>query len=235
MFSTIQSIEKPTPTTEQWDAYQQLYNYFNKRLFAGTLPSIILNFSRKANTCGFFSKDRWSRTDGAKTHEISINPVHLATDPFIQVCQTIAHEQVHLWQAEFGTTSRPGYHNTEWAGKMESVGLMPSSTGQPGGSRVGQKMSDYIIEGGLFEQAYNEMPQALRLPWKANEATLPPAAIQMLNQLTGQNAGGASTPDVKPKSKVKYTCLDCKAKAWGKPGLHIICGACNQRMQEAGE
>ncbi len=222
-----------TPTTEQWDAYQRLYGYFNDKLFGGSLPSIILNFSRKANTCGFFSRDRWSRLDGAKTHEISINPVHLATDPFIQVCQTITHEQAHLWQAEFGKTSRPGYHNQEWAGKMEEIGLMPSSTGQPGGDRVGQKMSDYVIDGGLFESAYKTMPQALRLPWKANEATLPPAAIQILNQLTG-GTGSVTATELKPKSKVKYVCPDCKAKAWGKPELKLICGEC-QKTMEAGE
>ena len=233
MTETATQTTAATPTTEQWDAYQRLYEYFNNKLFGGTLPSIILNFSRKANTCGFFSKDRWSRTDGAKTHEISINPVHLATDPFIQVCQTIAHEQAHLWQAEYGKTSRPGYHNQEWAAKMEEIGLMPSSTGQLGGDRVGQKMSDYVIEGGLFQTAYNAMPQALRLPWKANEATLPPAAIQILNHLTGQLTSGTAA-EQKPKSKVKYICPDCKAKAWGKPELKLICAGVRQNM-EAGE
>lgn len=222
-----------TPTAEQWDAYQQLYNYFNSKLFSGALPSIILNFSRKAHTCGFFSKNRWSRHDGSRTHEISINPVHLAIDPFIEVCQTLAHEQAHLWQCEHGHTSRPGYHNQEWADKMESIGLMPSSTGQPGGQRVGQKMSDYVIEGGQFQQVFNELPEELRLPWKANEATLPPSAIQIISQITGQIGGGtATTTQENPKSKVKYTCPSCKTKAWGKPGLHLICGDCSERMQE---
>lgn len=33
---------------------------------------------------------------------------------------------------------------------MESIGLMPSDTGEPGGKRTGQRMSDYPIEGGAF-------------------------------------------------------------------------------------
>ncbi|GFV90229.1 sprT domain-containing protein [Trichonephila clavipes] len=33
---------------------------------------------------------------------------------------------------------------------MEQVGLMPSSTGQPGGNKVGQSMNDYPIPGGRF-------------------------------------------------------------------------------------
>ena len=233
---TETAAQTATPTTEQWDAYQRLYEYFNNALFAGTLPAIILNFSRKANTCGFFSKNRWSRTDGVKTHEISINPVHLAADPFIEVCQTIAHEQAHLWQSEYGTTSRPGYHNQEWAAKMEDIGLMPSSTGRPGGHRVGQKMSDYVLEGGIFLQAFNKLPESLKLSWKANEATLPQTAIQILQQLTGQIAGGTTpAPQPKPKSKVKYKCRHCKTKVWGKPGLNIICGDCREPMKEAGE
>ncbi len=36
---------------------------------------------------------------------------------------------------------------------MESIGLMPSSTGEPGGKRTGQKMADYPIEGGRFYHA----------------------------------------------------------------------------------
>ena len=234
MYSTIQTKDnKATPTTEQWTAYQQLYDYFNAKLFGGTLPSIILNFYRKANVCGFFSRDRWSRNDGSKTHEISINPVHLAIDPFIQVCQTLVHEQAHLWQAEHGKSSRPGYHNSEWAAKMESIGLMPSSTGHPGGDRVGQKMSDFVIEGGLFEQAFNALPEGIKLPWKANEATLPQAAIALLGQLAGTTTlnGTGTAPD--KKTKVKYICPGCKAKAWGKPELRLICGDCHKNMEAA--
>ena len=35
-------------------------------------------------------------------------------------------------------------YNKEFAEKMMSVGLMPSTTGKPGGKTVGQKMSDYF-------------------------------------------------------------------------------------------
>ncbi len=36
---------------------------------------------------------------------------------------------------------------------MESLGLIPSDTGRPGGAKVGQKMSDYPAPGGLFESS----------------------------------------------------------------------------------
>ncbi len=59
----------------------------------------------------------------------------------------------HLWQHHFGTPSRTGYHNKEWAAKMREVGLIPSDTGKPGGKDTGQKVSDYLEEGGRFERA----------------------------------------------------------------------------------
>ncbi len=56
----------------------------------------------------------------------------------------------NLWQYRFGKPGRTRYHNEQWATKMESIGLMPSSTGQPGGKRTGDSMADYAIEGGAF-------------------------------------------------------------------------------------
>ena len=58
------------------------------------------------------------------------------------------HEQCHVWQYHFGTPSRRSYHDREWASKMESLGLIPSSTGFPGGNKTGQKMDDYLLAGG---------------------------------------------------------------------------------------
>jgi hypothetical protein len=57
----------------------------------------------------------------------------------------------HQWQFEFGTPSRAGYHNEEWSKKMQSIGLMPSHNGKPGGKKTGQNMSDYVISGSFFE------------------------------------------------------------------------------------
>ena len=64
---------------------------------------------------------------------------------------------VHQWQAHHGTPGRGRYHNDEWADKMERIGLMPSSTGQPGGRRTGDHMADYAIEGGRFLKACKEL------------------------------------------------------------------------------
>ena len=43
--------------------------------------------------------------------------------PIEESMGTLVHEMVHFWQQEFGTPSRRGYHNREWADKMEALGL----------------------------------------------------------------------------------------------------------------
>jgi hypothetical protein len=57
-----------TPTRVQ---YEQMFQCFNRRLFAGSLPACLLNFSRKAKTYGFFAPERWQREGQEVRHEIS--------------------------------------------------------------------------------------------------------------------------------------------------------------------
>lgn len=222
------NVQKTSPTQDQFENYQGLYNYFNQSLFGGKLPPIILNFSRKANTAGFFAPERWISADGReKTHEISINPSYMANVPFIEVCQTLVHEQAHLWQLMEGKPSRTGYHNKEWSKKMEAIGLMPSSTGKEGGKKVGQKMSDYVISGGLFEKAFTALPESLSLPWVSNEKT------QIVE--AGEATEGEAIEKPK-KSKVKYSCPNCNTNVWGKPGLKILyCKPCEMYLEESDE
>lgn len=81
--------------------------------------------------------------------------------------QTLVHEMVHQWQAHFGKRGRGRYHNDEWADKMETIGLMPSSTGHPGGKRTGDHMADYAIKGGRFLRACQSLvsDESFRLSW----------------------------------------------------------------------
>ena len=140
---------KKAPTKHQFTKYQKLYDYFNETLFDNELPYCLLILSRKApRVCGHFSTNRWQDKDGNKTHEINLNPVYMAMTDEMDICQTLVHEMVHLWQYEFGNPSRAGYHNKEWANKMETVGLTPSNTGEEGGKKTGQQMSDYPAPNG---------------------------------------------------------------------------------------
>jgi hypothetical protein len=122
----------------------------------------------------------------------------------------------HQWQEHRGTPSRKGYHNGEWAEKMESIGLMPSDTGKPGGKRSGQHMTHYIIPGGPFARACAALlSEGFRLAWGEIVAEV----------ADGVGGGG------KKGTRAKFTCPDCGANAWGKPGLKLICGACLVSME----
>jgi hypothetical protein len=203
-------MTKSSPTDAQFAAFQALYDYFNRVLFLGVLKPVLLNFSRKANTLGFFAPLRWE-SSGETVHKISLNPAYLRLREPREVASTLVHEMTHTWQMQCGKPGRGGYHNEEWANKMESLGLMPSATAAPGGKRTGDRMSHYIIEGGLFARAFAEMPAEYLLPW-----------------LCWEGKEGAKKP--RAASKVKFTCPACGANAWGRPGLLLACGACDVGM-----
>ncbi len=95
------------PTEQQFLAYQKIFNYFNDQLFDGQLPDVILNFSRMANTHGFFAPERWEDHQKVRSHEISLNPHTLGRSPK-EVLATLVHEMCHLWQESFGKPSRSG-------------------------------------------------------------------------------------------------------------------------------
>lgn len=196
------------PTRDQFGAYALAFDYFNEALFNGELPRCILNFSRGAQFNGFFAPLRWARTDG-RTHEISLNPDVLHR-PAKATMATLVHEMVHLWQQEHGKPSRTGYHNREWADRMEMVGLMPSDSGLPEGKRTGQRVTHYVIDGGPFDVAFQAMPPDCLLPW-----------------MSGAAADEKKKPATRP-SKVKYTCPGCASNVWGRLGLLITCGACQE-------
>lgn len=201
------------PTAEQFGAFQAAFDYFNERLFENRLPGCILNLSRTRGALGFFSPERWEK-DGRKAHEISLNPDWLNSDP-AEVMSTLVHEMVHLWQQEYGNPGRRGYHNLEWAAKMEEVGLVPSSTGRPDGKRIGDSMSDYIDPDGAFQQVFAELPDAALLPWHSTE--------QCISEGPAGLAGPKDDEQTK-KRKVKYSCPQCSTNVWGKPGLKLLCG-----------
>lgn len=124
------------------------------------------------------------------------------------ILSTLAHEMAHLWQHYFGKPSRTGYHNKEWADRMEKIGLMPSETGRPGGKRTGQRVSQYVIAGGRFHSIANELLQNFHIQWASSEVMR-----------------------VRP-ARSRYTCPICNLKVWGKPRLSIICEKCEHRLLE---
>lgn len=246
-----------SPTDEFYSLLSFAFDHFNQACFSNNLPQCLLTVQRETNTLGYFSPNRWGNRKGQKAHEIAINPAYFASHTLVEILQTLVHEQCHLWQQVFGARkSRQGYHNREWAGKMESLGLMPSQTGLPGARKTGQQMSDYPIPGGLFLGACQTLVKnGYQLSWIDR---IP--AGNVCSQIRGEtnfNQDGCVTPEIEAllntrideivpdltplqlliekkarKNKSKYTCSGCNTNIWGKPKLRVTCAPCNRTFTQ---
>jgi len=247
----------PDPTPEVYDGLQYAYDFFNKHLFNGELPACLLTLQRKAGTRGYFSQNRFVRTSGEKTHEIAMNPSYFAALTAMEVLAVLVHEQVHLWQIVKGKPGRSRYHNQEWASKMESLGLMPSATGKPGGARTGDYMSHYIVSGGPFQvHCRNLLAKAEIIVWldrfpellpsevapsQASDKTAAPLsekereALEEARREYQEKMERISRLGIKKKElpqrdgvRSKYRCPACGTAVWGKPALNVYCGECSE-------
>lgn len=219
---TMQDVirNRATPTQRTYSGLDAAYDFFNARLFEGRLPPCLITMQRKNKAYGYFAGGRFGVRDGqAVTDEIALNPSHFRARTDEESLSTLVHEMVHLWQHHFGKPSRTSYHNKEWAAQMRAVGLIPSDTGQEGGKETGQTVSHYIEAGGRFERACRELiGDGFTLPYI---------------ELWGDE--DKAKRKKKAASKTKYTCPACDLNAWGKPDLHLVCGACDERMEAEGQ
>jgi predicted SprT family Zn-dependent metalloprotease len=201
------------PTRQTYDELDAAFAYFNKELFGDRLPPCLITVRNHRGEYGYFCGERFSSRGGTEiTDEIALNPKHFVTRTLEQILSTLVHEMVHLEQHHFGKPSRNCYHNKQWASFMDRVGLTPSSTGEPGGKRTGQKVSHYIVPEGPFACAF---------------ATHGPFGDLYFDRAQGRD--GARRRD-----KTKYTCSGCGLNAWAKPDVRIACCECGVVMEAEG-
>ena len=244
------------PTPEAYAELQQAFEHFNRALFAAELPHCLITLQRERRTFGYFSGVRFVRRSGERTDEIAMNPSYFAIRSVRETLSTLVHEMAHAWQAHFGKPGRRGYHNKEWAAKMEAIGLMPSNTGEPGGKKVGEHMTHYIIAGGGFDHACAELlTREFTLSWLDRFPPERPKAPSSGGAGTGldddddneedENGGDGDDlsglielPPVEPvnrSNRMKYRCPNCGVQVWGKPNIRVLCGSdeCAQSMLAA--
>lgn len=248
-----------TPTSETYAEIIEAFDHFNRALFNNQLEPPLFTLQRERRTYGYCSRQRFvGRSTGVMVAEIAMNPAYFAVRPIRATLSTLVHEMVHHWQDNHGKPGRGGYHNLEWAYKMESVGLMPSNTGAPGGKRTGDQMTHYIIDGGPFDRACAELlTTEFTLSWldryAAERPALPAAVVS-----AGGEENGAGNPqavaepdDIEPgelrgvilpsgepgnrSNRTKYVCPKCGGQAWGKPGLMLLCAGRTVRKGKESE
>src|SRR5947199_10550188 len=100
------------PTTKTYTSLTIAYDFFNRELFGGTLPSCLITMQRHTGAYGYFSGDRFANTSDPKeiTDEIALNPNHFPTRKAPEASATLAHEMCHLRQHNFRQHPRAGYH-----------------------------------------------------------------------------------------------------------------------------
>ncbi len=211
-------------TGSQYRSIFTAFDHFNAALFNGALPEVMLTLcTGRRNIRGYFWDRKYQhRETNASLAEISLNPEFFDRNDR-DLLSTLAHEMVHHQQeviyAETGAPAdkpgRGGYHNARFADLMGAIGLVASDTGEPGGKSTGQKMSHYIDDDGPFARAYEALAETgWTLDWRA---------------IAAPSAGKKPAKN----TKVKFTCPECGANAWGKETLNIHCADCDVPMAGA--
>lgn len=215
------------PTLENAAYWQFLTGAINERFFGGQLPETMVTFTHRRTALGYFCSCAFEDGGGRIAHEIAMNPDWFETEGFAETVSTLGHELTHLWRHVHGGRNRkggfdaPGYHSRVWADKMESIGLMPSDTGKPGGKRTGYRVSDYIIEGGPFDLFCRELEiSGVDLLWRTAKPRAP---------VVGPDG---TTAPAAPSEKVKtrFICRGCGERIWGRAKAEVDCRRCKRQM-----
>jgi hypothetical protein len=167
----------------------------------------------------FWAQQFQGRAAQATADELALNPDHFAGRTDKEILSTLVHEMTHVWQQTFGNPGRRGYHNLEWAFKMKSLGLYPSSTGAKDGAETGERVSHYIVHGEGFDVACERLSaKGFHLNWQARSGS--------------QGVGGQKSPGINSRA-------GRASERLGQTRALLICGECYEdsegeiRMMEA--
>jgi hypothetical protein len=148
-------LEVPSPTDKTYRSFYEAYEHFNAVLFDNQLSGCLFTMQRRKRTRGFFAPERFGHRRGNEiADEIALNPRTFLDRTDREIISTVVHEMVHQWQQHHGKPGRRGYHNKQWAAKMNSVGLVPTHTGGLAYSCLMYKNSSgsYLATSGLGVQ-----------------------------------------------------------------------------------
>lgn len=201
------------PTQSAYRQLAEAYAHFSRELFDSQLPPCLLTMQRRHGAYGFFAAERFASpsSPALAIDEIALNPEHFRGRNPAAIFATLTQEMVNVWQHHFGKPGRLGYCNREWARKMRQIGLIPTDTAQPGGKETGQRMTCYVEQGGAFEHACRAFLDGTDVVFYHDR----------------QKEGKAAP---KTSRKTRYTCPNCKVRAWAKPGVSLRCEDCDRKL-----
>ena len=193
-----------TPTKRAYDGLDAAYEYFNKRLFNGRLPTCLITVRPHRGAYGYFSRERFGSRDGNE----------IPRRDRAQYQNFPAAQPVRDFIDAGARDGAPGAASFRRAIARR---LPQHGMGAARGTRRPHAF-EYRRAG---RQAHRAADDALRHPhgpfaqaFAASEFTVP-----------FYDRAGAS--DVtRAKRKVAYTRPSCDDKVWGKPDVQPHCGKC---------
>lgn len=249
----IMEIERVT--VEFYEQLQKAFDHFNLRLFERSLPPCLITLRSSNRHYGYHHKDRFVSKQGTTMDELGLHPGFFTLRPVEEVLSTLVHEMVHHWQAAHGQTTKSNPHNREWAQKMRSLGLEPSSTGLPGGKDSGRSVSHYIVPDGLFIRSCRDLlDDGFELLWydryapRASAAAIDrqevleqagivlemsPVPAQSIVSVQAELPVVINRQPPRALDRVRYLCAGCGLKAWASADAMLQCGRCVEPMTTA--
>jgi len=151
------------------------YHFINQEMFDGRLETCIVTTNRKYGSLGYF-RPRGFNAGERCANEISLNAAYMSVRTMRSTLGTLASLMCLAKNAQDGFIGRKGYCGKVWAESMKDIGLMPSSTGRPGGAPTGYNNSFYIVKGGAFDLSCCRLRRAkFALTWHDRFPFRPPS------------------------------------------------------------
>ncbi len=94
--------------------YEWAYEFFNRELFDGNLPTVRITLMPNADYAGQFVP---------AFRILNLNPKLFPHFQHREILATLVHEMCHCWQQRCGHPNPDNDHDEEWAGKMLELGL----------------------------------------------------------------------------------------------------------------
>ena len=215
---------KETVKTSRTAGYlEKMFRALNRDFFGGELEEPIITIQSTPRAYGHVTVAKtWRRKEDWR-HELNIGAETLER-PIEHIAATMLHEMVHLYNMahEVQDCSRGGvYHNRKFRDEAERRGLVIEHDERYGWTKTSpsEELLDYILQQGWADIEMNR-----GLGW------CPPPS-------TGGKSGAGSAPGAeRPKAKSstrKYVCPCCGQSVRATKVVNIICGDCNEQMEQA--
>ena len=194
------------PTIE---VIEELFETFNSKFYNDELkrPVLTVSSDTSGGAYGWCTTYKAWEDDQDGHYEINISAEHL-NRPIIEVCGTLLHEMVHLYQLSEGVkgVSRGGtYHNTKFKNEALSRGLLVEHDDKYGWTRtmLNEESFEFVESLGIIDFKLH------RLAGKVDEKV---------------------KKTKKTKSR-KYICPECGQSFTSTKELYVMCGDCQVNME----